>query len=209
MASIIDIKDEVCRKIFHLLLVVVPIGYHFLGRWNLLLILIPVSIITLAFDFYRNKNPKIQSYFVKIFGPILREHELQPNKFCGASYAFLAFTMIFLLFKSEIAVLAALILIICDSAAAIIGKSYDSPPFFEKTFYGSATFFISGIIVLISCAIAYHASASFYIFGFFALFVATIIEARPKLLDIDDNFTVPFSFALTLSAFDLIWNYNY
>ncbi len=209
MISIISIKDEIYRKIFHLLLILVPVGYYFLEKWKLLAILIPISIIVISLDFYRRKNQKIQSYFIKIFGPILREHKIEQNKFCSASYACFAITIMFLLFKSEIAILGTFILIICDSAAAIIGRNFQSEPFFEKTLYGSAAFFISGILVLIACGSHHNFKASLYIFGLFSLFVATMIEARPGLLNIDDNFTAPFSFTLTLSIFDLIWNYHY
>jgi dolichol kinase len=209
MISIISIKDEIYRKIFHLLLLLVPIGYYFLGKWKLLAILIPISIIVISLDFYRRKNQEIQSYFVKIFGPILLEHKIEQDKFCSASYACFAITLMFLLFKPEIAILGTLILIICDSTAAIIGKNFQSEPFFEKTLYGSAAFFISGILILTACGLHYNFKASLYIFGLFSLFVATMIEARPNLLNIDDNFTAPFSFALTLSIFDLIWNYSY
>ncbi len=205
MTSITSIKDEIYRKIFHLLLLFVPISYYFLGKWKLLAILIPISAIIISLDFYRRKNQKIQSYFIKIFRPILLEHEIEQDKFCSASYACFALTIMFLLFKSEIAIIGAFILIICDSAAAIIGRNLPSEPFFEKTLYGSAAFFISGIIVLITCGLHYHFKASLYIFGFFSLFVATMIEARPSLLHLDDNFTAPFSFALTLSIFDIIW----
>jgi dolichol kinase len=209
MTLITSIKDEIYRKIFHLLLLFVPISYYFLGKWKLLAILIPISAIIILLDFYRRKNQKIQSYFIKIFRPILLEHEIEQDKFCSASYACFALTIMFLLFKSEIAIIGAFILIICDSAAAIIGRNFPSEPFFEKTLYGSAAFFISGIIVLITCAVHYHFKASLYIFGFFSLFVSTMIEARPSLLNLDDNFTAPFSFALTLSIFDIIWNYSY
>jgi dolichol kinase len=209
MISIAHIRDEIYRKIFHLTLLLVPIGYYFLGKWKLLSILIPISVIIISLDFYRRKHQKIQSHFIKIFGPILLEHQIEQNKFCSASYACFATTLIFLLFKAEIAILGVLILVICDSAAAIIGRNFSSEPFFEKTLYGSAAFFVSGVLVLISCGLHYDFKFSLYIFGLFALFVATMIEARPSLLHIDDNFTVPFSFALTMSIFDIIWNYSY
>jgi uncharacterized membrane protein len=65
MTSITSIKDEIYRKIFHLLLLFVPISYYFLGKWKLLAILIPISAIIISLDFYRRKNQKIQSYLEK------------------------------------------------------------------------------------------------------------------------------------------------
>ena len=209
MASFNLIKEEVHRRIFQLSLLAIPIGYHFLGKWKLLSILIPVSIAVISLDFYRHKNQKIQSYFAKVFGSALHENELEQNKFCDISYVLLAFAVIFLLFKSEIAILGTFVFIICGFAAAIVEKCYRSEPFFEKTLYGSAAFFIIGILILITLGSHYHFGASWYCFGLFSLFAATIIEARPSLLEINSNFIIPFSFALTMSVFDIIWNYNY
>lgn len=209
MISAISIKDEIYRKIFHLSLLAIPISYHFIRKWQLLSVLIPVSAIVVLLDVYRRKNHKIQSFFVKIFGSILRQSEIENKQLCAASHALIALSLVFLLFKTEIAVMAALVLIISDSLAAVVGKSWPGEPFFDKTLHGSVAFFISALIVLIVCGLHYHLGFSLYIFGFFASFVATIIEARPKLININDNFAVPFSFALTMSVFDIIWNYHY
>lgn len=209
MISATSIKDEIYRKIFHLSLLIIPISYHFVRKWQLLSILVPFSAIVVLLDIYRRKHQKIQSLFVKIFGSILRPDEIENKKLCAASHALIALSLVFLLFKTEIAIIAALILIISDSLAAIVGKSWPGEPFFDKTLHGSAAFFVSAVIILVSLSLHYHLKLSLYFFGFFAVFVATMIEARPKLLNINDNFAVPFSFALTMSAFDIIWNYKY
>lgn len=208
-SKFMDIKHELYRKFFHLLLIIIPIAYYNLGRFQSMILLLPIAAITVGLDYYRSKNSTIRNIFAKIFQPILRPHEIDGNKLCGASWVAIGASVNFLLFKEEIAITSFMILVISDTVAALIGKNFPSRPFFEKSFFGSLAFFISGAILIISCGIFFHARTWFYLFGFFALFCTTIIEARPSLFKIDDNFLIPISFSVIMTFFDLVWNYNY
>jgi dolichol kinase len=203
------LTHEFYRKVLHLLLILIPLAYHHFGKWPTLMVLSPIATIVVSLDYFRRSNPKIKMIFAKIFAPILREHELDGDKLCGASFVALAACINFLLFKEEIAITSFLILIISDTLAALIGKSFPSQPFFEKSFIGSAAFFISGFIILLSCGAFFDSKAWFYLFGFFALFCVTIIEARPSFLKLDDNFTIPIVFSVIMTFFDILWNYSY
>jgi dolichol kinase len=157
----------------------------------------------------RRKNPKIKTLFAKIFGTILRPHELTGDKLCGASWVGLAACLTFLLFKKEIAVTGFVIMVISDAAASLVGRNYPSKPFFEKSVLGAAAFATTGFVILISCGIIFDCKAWFYIFGLFALFCVTMFESRPSFLGIDDNFTIPVGFSVIMTFFDLVWNYSY
>jgi dolichol kinase len=112
-----------------------------------------------------------------------------------------------LIFPKEIAVAGFTILVISDSLAAIIGKSIVSQPFYEKSFAGSTAFFISAVAVVIILGIYFDVKFLFYFFGFLcALFVA-ILEARPSIFKIDDNFLIPTAFCLPMEFFNLMWNF--
>ncbi len=172
------------------------------------LFLVLVALIGLPFilmDYMRAKDEKIKNVFAKFFAPILREKELSAEKLCGASWVIMAILVNFSLFREEIAITAFVILVICDTLAALVGKAIPSEPFFEKTRNGSLAFFISGILVLFICGLIFSCGTWFYVFGIFSLAATTVIEARPSLFSVDDNFTIPISFALTLTAFDMIW----
>ncbi len=203
------VKNELVRKSVHLLILLIPLTYTLLGKWQSLLVFAPLTIIFVSLDYSRRTSQQAQIIFLKLFSKVLRQHELQGDKLCGASWTFLATCICFFLFKPEIAVTAFVILAVSDTCASLIGKSFISAPFFEKSFAGSMAFFISAIIVLFICGNIYHTRLWFYLFGAFAIICTTIIEARPSLFKLDDNFTIPISFALTTSAFDLIWNYHY
>ncbi len=203
------IKNELYRKSVHILLLLAPALYYFLGKWQSLLIFTPLTTIFITIDYLRRKNLSLNNKFIKILSPILRESELQGDKLCGASWAGLAICIIFFLFKPEIAITAFIILAISDALASLIGKSFVSEPFFEKTLAGSTAFFVSGFIILISCGLAFDVKIWFYIFGIFALFCTTMLEARPSIFNIDDNFIIPITFAVVMTFFDLVWNYSY
>jgi len=202
-----SLTNEFYRKILHLLLIIIPIAFCKLGKWKFLMIVAPITTLVVSLDYLRRKNPKIKIIFAKIFAPILRGHELDGDKLCGASWVGLAACLNFFLFKEPIAVTAFTILVICDAMAALVGRTFPSQPFFEKSFNGSAAFFISGFIILLTCGSIFHVKIWFYIFGFFALFCAMMIEARPSFLKVDDNFTIPIVFSSIMAVFDLIWHY--
>jgi len=204
-----SILPEIYRKCIHLFILFVPITYHYLGRWPSLTIFGALTTIFVSLDYLRRKNPKIKTIFAKILGPILRGHELTGDKLCGASWVGLATCINFFFFTEEIAVTSFVILAICDAMAALVGKSIPSQPFFEKSSAGSVAFFISGIIILLICGSIFDSRIWFYLFGTFALLCITVIEARPTLFNIDDNFSIPIGFSLIMTFFDLIWNYSY
>lgn len=205
----ISLKNEAYRKLFHLLLLAAPALYYSLGKWTSVAIFASYAAIIVTLDYTRRTNPAVQNIFSKLFGFILRPHELQGNKLCGASWVALSACFNFLLFPESIAMTAFIILAISDSAAAIIGRNFPSEPFFEKTKNGSAAFFITAFAILIGCGIFYHSGFWFYFFGAFTVAVVTLVEARPSLFQIDDNFLIPIAFSLTMTIFNVMWNYSY
>lgn len=204
-----SLKIESYRKFLHFLLVLIPVFYLLLGKWPSTYILVPMAIFIVSLDYMRRQSPQINVFFNKIFGFILRDHERAGDKLCGASYVFIGAAINFFLFKPEIAVCGFLILAISDALAALIGKAYPSRPFFEKSMVGSLAFFVSALVILVVCGISFNVGVWYYLFGLFAVFCVTILEARPSFTGIDDNFLIPIVFAVEMSFFDIIWNYSY
>lgn len=200
-----NLANELYRKSLHFLLILVPILFCYLGKWKTLLIIAPITTVVVLFDYLRQKNPKIQKTFLKIFSPILRQHEVDNKKLCGASNILLAACINFAVFAKEIAVVSFLILVISDALSAIVGKAIPSQPFYEKTRAGALAFLISALIILIGCGITFHVRPWFYFFGIFSVFCVTMLESRPSLLDIDDNLTIPLTFSALMTGFVFMW----
>lgn len=205
----ISLKNETYRKFLHMLLVLAPVVYSYLGKWLSVVVFAAIAAIVVTLDYSRRNNPAVKNIFGKIFAPILREHEINGDKLCGASWVALAAAINFLLFPAEICVAAFLILAISDALAALVGRNFPSEPFFEKTKNGAAAFFLSALVILIFCGIHYHTSFWYYFFGLFTVAVVTLLESRPSFLNVDDNFLIPISFSVIMMIFNVMWNYSY
>jgi len=203
----ISIKQEFIRKLFHLLILIFPISYFLLGRNNFLFIIFSITILVVFIDYFRYKNEFVKKYFEKIFGIMLREKEKINNKFCAASYSLVAASSIFLVFDEVIAATSFVILAICDAAASLVGRSIKSKEFFEKSVAGSTAFYLSGIIVILICGNIFSQNLWFYLFSFISLFFALIIEARPSIFDVDDNLSIPATYTITMTFFNMMWNF--
>ncbi len=204
-----NLARESMRKALHFLLIILPLSYYHFGKWPTLAVLAPIATFVVALDYMRQNNQKINSFFVAILRPVLRDFELDGKKLCGASFVALGSCITFLIFKEIIAITAFTILVISDGLAALVGKAIPSRPFFEKSLAGALAFAISGLAVLVICGMIFGARPWFYIFGLFALFCVTMIESRPSFLGIDDNFAIPVVFCLIMAFFDFLWNYSY
>ncbi|MBL6664454.1 MAG: hypothetical protein ISQ34_01265 [Rickettsiales bacterium] len=200
--------NELYRKSFHLLILLIPLTYHFLGKWESVKIFAILTAIMVSIDILRQHSKKFGDIFVALFGKILRSKEIEGG-LCGASYVGLSSCFCFSLFKGEFAVTAFLILTISDMLAAIFGKSLQSREFFEKSKAGSVTFFASAMLVLVGCGSFYNLDWWFYVLGTFGVFVVTMFEARPSFIKIDDNFAIPVGFCLVMTFFDIILNYQF
>jgi dolichol kinase len=205
----ISFSNELVRKSLHFCLILLPILFYFSNQLIFNALLIAISSIVITFDYYRRKNPIIQKFFTKIFAPILRNHEINSFNFTGLSHVLAAASLNFLIFPEEIAVASFSIFVISDGLAAIIGRKFPSEPFFEKSLNGSIAFLISGLVILVSCGVIYHSDFWFYFFGIFCVGVVTIIEARPSLINIDDNFSIPMIFSASMLFFYFVWNFSY
>lgn len=202
----ISLKQEIIRKLHHLLIAIFPILYFYISKEQLLKFLIPICASILLMDYLRQKNAKIKATFNKIFAYILRDHE--KNELSGISYFAASALIIFILFPKLIAINAFLILAFSDAFASIIGKKIKSKKFFEKSQSGSIAFFITSISIVNIMAVIFSPHILYYPFALLGVIAATLIEARPKILEIDDNFTIPMSYALVHLAFNNIWIYN-
>lgn len=204
-----NLQIESYRKFLHFLLVIIPIAFLTLGKGVVIPALFAICLAIVPLDYMRRKSLAIKELFNRAFGVVLREHEKTGERLSGASTVFLSALLTFSFFRAEIAVTGFLILVFSDGLAALVGKAYPSQPFYEKSASGSLAFFVSAIVVLLVCGISFGSNFSFYFFGLFGIMCVTIIEARPSFIKIDDNFTIPLVFAIEVSFFDIIWNYQY
>ncbi len=194
----IQYRDELLRKLIHLTSLSIPIVYYFISTETAALILGILAVVALILDLGRYLHPETGKIFYKIFGFMLREHELDHKKknLNGATYVLISALISVLIFPKIIFISAFSILIISDSSAALIGRKFGKRKFLSKSLEGTLAFFISACIVILFTP---KVSGFFdeYLIGFIASFVGAIIENVSFKL-VDDNLSIPLSVGFTM-----------
>ena len=196
----IGLKNELLRKAIHLSSVIIPISYYFLDK-NILLIVVSIgTVFMILLDLFRKIFPSVNDFYIKVMGIVLRKYEVDVKKhfLTGGTYYAIGIFLTILIFKREVASTAILIMIICDTFAALIGKKFGKHNFWNKTVEGSVTFFILGVVVVF---LTPKVTTNYleYIYVIIALIITTIIEALP--FEFDDNITIPISFGIIYTIF--------
>src|SRR4030067_2919778 len=138
---------EITRKIVHLATLVVPVGYSLTSEETVLIFLVPFFICFLSVDLLRHFLPGLASLFRKyFFGRVLREEGGEP--FMGSTYFLFSTILTILLFPKPIAISSLLILILADTAAALVGKGIGRVRILGKTVEGSTAFFFSALLIV-------------------------------------------------------------
>jgi dolichol kinase len=194
----IHYKDELVRKLIHLCSLSIPIIYYFITKEAAIIILSILTFLALFIDLSRYFSSGFGKMFYKIFGFLLRQHEVDAKKknLNGATYVLLSALISVIIFPKIIFVTAFPILIVSDSLAALIGRKYGKHKFLSKSLEGTLTFFISAsIVVLFTPKI--DGRMTEYIIGIFAALVGTFAE-NLSFGFADDNLTIPLSIGFTM-----------
>jgi dolichol kinase len=203
-------RAEVMRKGIHLFSLSIPVLYNFLSKTTALKILVPLTLAFLIADVARLFHPATGRLYARFFGFLLRSHERNDRgrQLTGATYVLLSATVCILVFPKVIVLTAFAILIISDSAAALIGRKWGRHPFMGKSAEGTTAFLITALIVVaVAPKISYLPVE--YAIGAAGAVLGTLVEAMS--IKIDDNLSIPISigvamwlmYALFLPALDV------
>jgi dolichol kinase len=175
-------KVEILRKIVHLSTLVIPVGYALTSEETAILFLIPFFIALLVVDLLRQFHAGMASLFQKyFFGRVLREEE--KSAFMGSTYFIFSTILTILLFPKPIAIASLFILILSDTAAALIGKGIGRVKVFGKTVEGSMAFLITSLLIVWIYPHLNRLSGSLAALG------ATLVEVLP--IKLNDNLSIP------------------
>lgn len=194
----IQYRDELFRKLIHLTSLSIPIVYYFITAQTAAIILGILAAAALIIDLSRYLHPETGKIFYKIFGFLLREHELDHKKksLNGATYVLISALISVLIFPKVIFITAFSILIISDSSAALIGRKFGKRKFLSKSFEGTLAFFVSACIVILFTP-KVSGFVEEYFIGFTAALVGAIVENISFKL-VDDNLSIPLSVGFTM-----------
>ena len=201
----IDYKNELFRKAIHFCSLSIPVIYSFIEKSTALSILIPITGLSVIIDIGRFFIPPLNSFIEKVFGFMMRKHEMDAQKknLSGASYVLIAATITLWIFPKIIFITAFSILIICDIAAALIGRRFGRHKFLAKSLEGTMAFFIFACIVVLITP-KFGGDYMEYIIGFIGGAVGAFIE-NVSYGWADDNLTIPVSIGLTMWGLYLLF----
>ncbi len=194
----IDYKDELVRKSIHLTSMLIPVIYYFIPKLDALVILGGLVIFAMTLDLSRYFSPQIAKVFYKMFGFLLRKHEIDNEKknLNGATYVLISAFIGVFIFPKVIFIAAFSILIVGDSMAALIGRKYGKNKFIFKSLEGTLAFFISScIVILFAPKIGYFPEE--YLIGFIVAFIGAFTE-NISYKFVDDNLSIPFAVGFSL-----------
>ncbi len=177
-------KNELIRKLLHLLAILIPLICIKLGRIQSILFWLILLVVALIVEHLRRKTQTPWArLFYTLFGPLLRSHERE--KLAGVTYLFTSGLIVFTLLPKDIATLSVLFLTVGDGVATIVGLwiGRHKWPGSQKTFEGTMAFILSSFIVSFLVP-----SITLWIRGLGAL-LAGVIEALR--LPENDNFWIP------------------
>jgi dolichol kinase len=189
---------ELIRKTIHMSSLSIPVVYYFITRETALSILIPLTILFGLSDLGRLFIPSFREMYHHFFGFLLRRHERRTGhrRLTGATFVLLSATLCVWLFPKMIVLTAFAILIVSDTAAALIGRKFGKHPFHGKSVEGTTAFFITALIVVaVAPKILYLPTE--YAIGIVAALVGAFVEALSGDI-IDDNLSIPISIAIVM-----------
>jgi phytol kinase len=183
---------ETLRKSIHLSSMVIPLSYRYIlhnNRAIMFRVVLVLAIIAIVIELFRLERPTVKRIFHKLFGLLLRRHEMRD--FTGATFMMVSSVLCVAFLDPTICFCSLAFLSIGDTFAAIIGM-----PFGKRKISGTKKSLEGGIACFCST----------FIFGLFFLhpvlaFAGSLTTTFIEIADIpvDDNIRIPLSAGIVMS----------
>ncbi|MGN1080059.1 MAG: diacylglycerol/polyprenol kinase family protein [Alphaproteobacteria bacterium] len=157
--------------------------------------------ILIEYGYYK-KWPVVLKTYGRLFGKMLRSKETDGHfRLSGSPYVLAAALCSCLLFSPVNAAVALAVMLISDTAAALIGRAFGKHKINNntKSIEGAAAFFLFGLSVIYIAAFLFHPADGFIIRGAAGVFAAMWAEVYENRLKIDDNLSIPLIVGACLS----------
>jgi len=199
-------KQELNRKLLHLLALLMPIGIFYIPVWTGVSNWIPALILfflvlgSVIMETMRFRYPAFQKIFFLLFGSMLRKEEDEITT--GSTYIIGAAFICSILFREEphISFMSLILFILGDAGAALVGLSIGKIRIGKKSLEGSlacfiicvALFFLFPVFPLVLDAWGGMAPFPLIIITSFSITFFELVPIKiSKNITINDNLIVP------------------
>ncbi len=194
---------EIYRKSVHVASIILPLSYRYIFNYDKSLtvtVLLPLALIAVIIELFRLEHKTAKKIFYRIFGIMLRKHEVA--NLTGASYLLTSSVFTITLFPHDIAFISLSFLALGDTFAAVAGIRFGKRKLKNnyKSFEGSLACFVSCFIFALIYSI--HPTMAFV-----GAIAATFAELSK--IPIDDNIKLPIFTAIIMSLASIIIPVNF
>lgn len=147
------------------------------------------------------KWPVIHPLYDFFFARMMRNSSGEGKfEFSGGPYVLASALLTVMLFEPRIAACAFSVMLIGDTAAALVGRKFGRTKFSNgKSLEGILAFVAFSILVLAVCGCIFSYPALLYLTGVVGIILAAVAEFYEKKLHIDDNFSIPVIVGIAMS----------
>ena len=183
---------ETLRKSIHLSSMVIPLSYKYILHSNRMLmfrIVLFLAIVAIVIELIRLERPTMKRIFHKLFGLLLRQHEMRD--FTGATYMMVSSVICVAFLRPDICFCAMAFLSIGDTFAAIVGMSVG-----KRKIAGTRKSLEGGL----ACFLSTFTFGLFFLAPLVAFFgaMATAL-AEISNIPVDDNIRIPVIAGIVMS----------
>jgi dolichol kinase len=184
------LKREILRKLLHLSSLWMPLAILWLPRWQAFLLFAALLTLMLFFEFSRRRGGKAGRLFLRFFARIMRSRELELGRLTGATYMLMAALLAVALLSPLLAFFGALVMVISDSVAALVGMTMGRRRIGNKTAEGSMAFLLSSLLIAATLWMTLDQPPEFFLATAVGALVATVLELFSERLKLDDNLLI-------------------
>jgi len=147
-------QNEWMRKIIHLAAAIFPLLYQYvLDRAEMLFLCSVLLVLLFLGEILRTYTAYFKKLYIKTLGFLLREEE-ETTIINGATYLMAGLSLSVLAFPAETAIISMWVVILADTAAALVGTHWGRHRFGDKSFEGSSAFVLVSAGIMLALGIS-------------------------------------------------------
>ena len=189
----ISYREEIKRKLVHLSSLWMTAALLLLPRTFCAILFSVMTVLTVLLEYaHYRRVPVLWQCYDFFFGRMLRDYGDGRFHLSGGAPVLAAAALSAILFPVPFSGLAMAVMLLGDTAAALVGRRFGRIRFFNgKSLEGSLAFLVTGSLVILAGYLCFRYGTGTAIGGILGVTAAALLEFFNRELHLDDNFTIP------------------